>query len=64
MITEGPIKGTKTVLLNPLDNHKTRIDVVWNIKLAGFLGLFTAIVKRHIAEGTDEALVRIAKTVE
>jgi hypothetical protein len=32
--------------------------------LAGLLGLFTAIVKRHIAEGTDEALVRIAKTVE
>ena len=64
MITEGPIKGTKIVLLNPLDNHKTRIDVVWNIKLAGFLGVFTGIVKRHIAKGTDEALVRIAEAVE
>ncbi len=64
MITEGPIKGTKTVLLNPLDNHKTRIDVVWNIKLAGFLGVFTGMVKRHIAKGTDEALVRTAKAVE
>lgn len=64
MITEGPIKGTKTVLLNPLDNYKTRIDVVWNIKLARFLGVFTGIVKRHIAKGTDEALVRIAKAVE
>jgi ribosome-associated toxin RatA of RatAB toxin-antitoxin module len=64
MITAGPIRGTKTVLLNPLDNQKTRVDVVWNIKLAGFLGLFTGVVKRHIAEGTDEALVRIAKAVE
>jgi ribosome-associated toxin RatA of RatAB toxin-antitoxin module len=64
MITRGPIRGSKTVLLNPLDNHKTRIDVVWNIKLTGFLGLFTVMVKRHIAEGTDEALVRIAKAVE
>jgi hypothetical protein len=64
MITEGPIKGTKIVLLNPLDNHKTRIDVIWNIKLAGFLGVFTGIVKRHIAKGTDEALVRIAEAVE
>ena len=64
MITEGPIRGTKRVLLHPLDNHNTRIDVVWNIKLAGFLALFTGMVKRHIAEGTDEALVRIAKTVE
>jgi hypothetical protein len=64
MITEGPIKGTKTVLLNTLDNDRTRIDVVWNIKLAGFLGVFTGMVKRHIAKGTDEALVRIAKAVE
>ncbi len=64
MITQGPIRGTKTVLLNSLDNHKTRIDVVWNIKLTGFLGLFTGIVKRHIAKGTDEALFRIAKAVE
>ena len=64
MITEGPIKGTKIVLLNPLDNHKTRIDVVWNIKLAGILGVFTGMVKRHIAKGTDEALVRIAEAVE
>jgi ribosome-associated toxin RatA of RatAB toxin-antitoxin module len=64
MITQGPIRGTKTVQLNPLDKHKTRIDVVWNIKLTGFLGLFTGMVKRHIAEGTDEALVRIAKAVE
>ena len=64
MITEGPIKGSKTVVLNPSDNHKTRIDVVWNIKLAGILGVFTGMVKRHIAKGTDEALARIAKAVE
>jgi ribosome-associated toxin RatA of RatAB toxin-antitoxin module len=64
MITQGPSRGTKTVLLDPLDNHKTRIDVVWNVKLTGFLGLFTGVVKRHIAEGTDEALFRIAKAVE
>jgi ribosome-associated toxin RatA of RatAB toxin-antitoxin module len=64
MITEGPIRGTKTVTLSPLGNLKTRIDVVWNIKLAGFLGVFTGMVKRHIAEGTDEALARIAKAVE
>jgi carbon monoxide dehydrogenase subunit G len=64
MITQGPIRGTKLVLLNPLENHKTRVDVVWNIKLSGFLGLFTRMVKKHIAEGTDEALLRIAKAVE
>ena len=64
MTIEGPIMGTKTVMISPSDNLKTRIDVVWNIKLSGFLGMFTVMVKKHIAEGTEEALVRIAKAVE
>ena len=62
-ITEGPLKGTKVVTLNP-SGDSTRIDVVWEIKLAGFLGMFTGMVKKHIAEGTKEALERIAKAVE
>ena len=64
IITEGPIKGTKTVMLHPLDNSKTRIDVVWKIKLTGFLSVFSGMVKGHISKGTDEALVRIAEAVE
>jgi ribosome-associated toxin RatA of RatAB toxin-antitoxin module len=62
-ITEGPMKGKKVVTLNPLGD-KTRIDVAWDIKLAGFLGMFTGMVKKHISEGTEEALDRIAKAVE
>jgi|SRR5581483_11699258 len=62
-ITGGPMKGTKVVTLNPTGD-KTRIDVAWDIKLAGFLGMFTGMVKKHIAEGTEEALDRIAKAVE
>lgn len=62
-ITEGPLKGTKVVTLSP-SGGRTRIDVVWEIKLAGFLGMFTGMVKKHIAEGTEEALERIAKAVE
>ena len=64
IITQGPIKGTKTIMLHPLDNHKTRIDVIWRIKLTGFLSVFTGMVKGHISKGTDEALVRIAEAVE
>jgi ribosome-associated toxin RatA of RatAB toxin-antitoxin module len=64
IITEGPIKGTKTVVLHPLDNRKTRIDVVWKIKLTGFLSIFSGMVKGHISKGTDEALVRIAEAAE
>ncbi len=62
-ITEGPLRGTKVLTLSP-SGDKTRIDVVWEIKLAGFLGMFTGMVKKHIAEGTEEALERIAKAVE
>ena len=62
-ITNGPMKGTKTVTLSP-SGSATKIDVVWDIKLAGFLGMFTGMVKKHIAEGTEEALDRIAKAVE
>lgn len=62
-ITEGPLKGTKVVTLSP-SGDRTKVDVIWDIKLAGFLGMFTGMVKKHIAEGTEEALERIAQTVE
>jgi carbon monoxide dehydrogenase subunit G len=62
-ITDGPMRGTKIVTLSP-SGDRTRIDVVWEIKLAGFLGMFSGMVKKHIAEGTEEALARIAKAVE
>jgi len=62
-ITDGPLRGTKVVTVSP-SGEKTRIDVVWDIKLAGFLGMFMGMVKKHIAEGTEEALTRIAKAVE
>jgi carbon monoxide dehydrogenase subunit G len=62
-ITDGPLKGTKKLSLSSAGD-KTRIDVAWDIKLAGFLGMFTGMVKKHIGEGTEEALGRIAKAVE
>lgn len=62
-ITDGPMKGTKKIFLEP-EGEKTRIKVAWDIKLAGFLGMFSGMVKKHISEGTDEALERIAKAVE
>jgi carbon monoxide dehydrogenase subunit G len=62
-ITEGPMKGTKVVTINPAGD-KTKIDVAWDVKLAGFLGMFGGMVKKHIGEGTEEALDRISKAVE
>ena len=62
-IIDGPMKGTKNIMINEVGNNKTRIDVEWDIKLAGFLGMFTRMVKKHISEGTEEALERISKTL-
>jgi carbon monoxide dehydrogenase subunit G len=62
-IIEGPITGSRIVTLSPLDG-KTRVEVVWNFKLAGMLSIFGGMVKKHIAEGTEQALERIAKAVE
>ncbi len=62
-ITQGPLTGTKVVSVNPAGD-KTRVDVVWDIKLSGLFGMFTGMVKKHIAEGTEQALDRIAEEVE
>jgi hypothetical protein len=62
-IIDGPMKGTKNIMIDDVGNNKTRIDVEWDIKLAGFLGMFTRMVKKHISEGTEEALEWISKTL-
>lgn len=62
-ITEGPITGARIVRLSASDNM-TRVDVSWDFKLSGFLGVFSGMVKKHIREGTEQALERIAKAVE
>src|SRR5215831_14385304 len=62
-ITEGPIKGKKTIALSNIENNFTRIDVEWNIKINGLFVIFTQIVKKHILSGTQEALERISKKV-
>ena len=62
-IIDGPIKGKKVVVLNP-DGNGSIIDVEWDIRLSGFMGIFSKMVKKHILEGTNDALERISKAVE
>lgn len=62
-ITEGPILGTKVVTISPAGD-RTKVQVVWDFKLAGFMSMFSGMVKKHIAEGTEQALDRIAKAAE
>jgi ribosome-associated toxin RatA of RatAB toxin-antitoxin module len=63
-MTEGPLQGIKTVTLEAAGGNKTLIGVAWDVKLTGFLGMFSGVLKNHISKGSEEALERIAKAVE
>jgi len=63
-ITEGPLHGSKTIKLKSVEQDKTIIDILWNVKLVGLLEVFTLIVKRYIAKQTEKALERIARVAE
>jgi hypothetical protein len=43
---------------------KTKVDVVWDIKLSGMMSMFTGMVKGHIEQGTQDALERIRVDAE
>lgn len=61
--TKGIIDGTKKVNLTNQDG-KTRVDVIWDIKLTGMMSMFTAMIKNHIKSGTSQALQKIKEEVE
>jgi len=53
------VKGTKDIIITAIADNKTRVDVQWDIKVKGFFGIFTWIIKKHISEGSEDALERI-----
>jgi carbon monoxide dehydrogenase subunit G len=61
--TEGIINGTKTVKLTPQDSQ-TKLEAVWDIKLSGMMGMFTGMVKKHVKNGTEQALQAIKQELE
>jgi Polyketide cyclase / dehydrase and lipid transport len=63
-ITNGPLKGSKIITINSTGLDKTTVHVKWDIRLSGFMGMFTVVIKKHIREGTEEALYRIASETE
>ncbi|MBI2006441.1 MAG: SRPBCC family protein [Nitrosopumilales archaeon] len=63
VFTKGIIEGTKTIELIPIEDT-TEVEVTWDIKLSGLLGMFTGMVKKHIKSGTDQALESIKQEVE
>jgi ribosome-associated toxin RatA of RatAB toxin-antitoxin module len=63
-ITDGAMKGTKDIIITAITYNKTRVDVRWDIKVKGFFGMFTWIIKKHISEGSEDALERISKAAQ
>jgi carbon monoxide dehydrogenase subunit G len=60
---EGILNGTKTIKLIPQQGI-TRLEAVWDIKLSGMMGMFTGMVKKHIKNGTEQALESIKQEIE
>ena len=54
------MKGSKTITIKSAGVDKTTVHVLWDIRLAGFMGMFTGMIKKHIKQGTEDALERIA----
>ncbi len=61
--TEGVLNGTKTLSLTPQGNA-TKLVTVWDIKLSGMMGMFTGMLKKHIKNGTEQALESIKQEIE
>jgi carbon monoxide dehydrogenase subunit G len=63
VFTKGIIGGSKTVKLMSKENQ-TLLEVKWDIKLTGIMGMFTGMIKKHIRSGTDLALQSIKEKLE
>ncbi|MDE1725553.1 MAG: SRPBCC family protein [Thaumarchaeota archaeon] len=61
--TKGILDGTKTLTLFQLEN-KVRLDVLWDIKLTGMMGMFTGMIKKHIQSGSEQALESIKQEAQ
>jgi uncharacterized protein YndB with AHSA1/START domain len=62
-LTEGPMIGNRIITLISSSEETTKVNVSWDVKLSGIPLLFRGIVRERIAEGTEEALDRIARAV-
>jgi carbon monoxide dehydrogenase subunit G len=63
VFTKGIISGSKDVKLVSQENQ-TLLEVKWDIKLTGVMGMFTGMIKKHIRSGTDLALQSIKEELE
>ncbi len=63
VFTAGIIQGTKSVRLKPAGGG-VLLEAAWDISLAGAMGMFTGMLKKHIRGGTEQALHSIKAEAE
>jgi len=63
-LLQGPMKGTKTVLVTPVGDGQTELRATYDVRLTGFLRLGTGPFTKHAAEGVEHALQRIKEMAE
>jgi len=61
--TEGIIKGSKTLNLKPKDDSSL-LEANWDVKMSGLAGMFTGMIKKHIRNGTEQAMEAIKQHAE
>ena len=61
--TDGILKGSKTLNLKSKENSLW-LEVEWDIKMTGLVGMFTGMIKRHVKGGTEQALELIKLEAE
>lgn len=60
----GVTKGVQVIFIEPIKEGLTRLNVAWNVGVKGLMWFVTPFVKRHIREGTVNALKRIKSVCE
>jgi len=61
--TKGIILGTKTINLKHI-NEEVLLEAIWDMKLSGMMGMFTGMIKKHVKNGTEQALHAIKEEAE
>ena len=69
VFTDGIIKGTKTVSMEPRGGgdgggSSVLLRTVWDVKMTGMMGMFTGMLKGHIRNGTEMAMQSIKEAAE
>jgi ribosome-associated toxin RatA of RatAB toxin-antitoxin module len=64
-ITKGPVTGSRVLMLNPsFEDNKTKVDVLWKVDMSGIPAIARGFAKDNFMKTTEEALSKIAQTVE